>query len=164
MPEPETKLELEPAGTIPVIGDFVVCFGDSAWRVIGKPYKVVDENENDVKTAENEYWERHRFTTGDIMTHPQLAGIDMPRVYRVVKRGNYTTPKTLADLKVGDAVTRMLGGVVPQDLEITSIEDGVIYCGPWMFHQFNGAEIDKELGWDGINVTGSTIKPKKGEG
>jgi hypothetical protein len=95
-PAPKTDLELEPAGTQPVIGDYVVCFGDSAWRKIGKPYKVtgilneVKDNVkyHDVMTAPDEFWEMARFISTSMLPQAGLmSAFDMPRVYRVVKRG-----------------------------------------------------------------------------
>lgn len=59
-------------------------------------------------------------------------------------------------LQVGHVVTRMLAGTVPQQLKITAI-DSLIHCGPWTFHCDTGAEVDAELGWDGVTVTGSFL-------
>lgn len=61
----------------------------------------------------------------------------------------------LDELKVGDVITRMLGGI-PMGLKVTAIDD-FIHCGPWKFSKRNGAEIDEELGW-GEKMTGSFIK------
>ncbi len=63
----------------------------------------------------------------------------------------------LDSLKPGDVVTRMLAGVMPIELVVQSVSDTIIDCG-WTFHKETGAEIDEDLGWDGITTTGSYIK------
>jgi len=65
--------------------------------------------------------------------------------------------KYLDNLKVGDKITRMLAGA-PMKLKITEIDDKLIHCGWWAFSKITGAEVDEELGWDGITITGSYIK------
>jgi hypothetical protein len=50
-------------------------------------------------------------------------------------------------VKVGDTVRRMIAGVVPMNLVVTAVADGVITCGPWKFDEATGAEIDEDLGW-----------------
>lgn len=70
-------------------------------------------------------------------------------------------------LKAGDAVMRLLGGEVPVALRVKEVDDKLIYCQPphaewpkdqcWKFWRDNGAEVDEDLGWDGINVTGSYL-------
>lgn len=72
--------------------------------------------------------------------------------------------KWLLDLKVGDTVTRMLAGVIPVQITITSVDDEFIYANPfgpeqegWKFLRSNGAEVDEELGWDGYTQTGSYL-------
>lgn len=68
-------------------------------------------------------------------------------------------------VKVGDTVTRMLAGVVPMELKVGKVEDGIIYTynhvvpldEGWKFNAENGAEIDEDLGWDGITKTGSNL-------
>ena len=62
-------------------------------------------------------------------------------------------------LKVGDIVTRMLGGKIPLELKVTEITDDLIICGAWTFSKNNGAEIDEDLGWN-EETTGSYIKFK----
>lgn len=76
----------------------------------------------------------------------------------------HITPKAIAPRKekldalvVGDTVTRMLGGNVPMQLNITAIAD-FIYCGAWKFHRATGAEVDDRFGWDGTTQTGSFLK------
>ena len=72
----------------------------------------------------------------------------------------------LEGIKVGDEVKRMLGGHkgVPMQLIVTGMSNDLIYCGTadgkvngWQFRIDNGAEVDEDLGWDGINTTGSII-------
>lgn len=75
----------------------------------------------------------------------------------------------LATLKVGDFVERSLGGTVPMKMKVIGIneriicvnilEEGDIDFGPtdWEFHRETGAEIDEDLGWDGITITGSYL-------
>ena len=64
----------------------------------------------------------------------------------------------LGNLHVGDPVTRWLAGVIPMNLVVSGIKDGLIECGLWTFDQRTGAEVDPELGWD-ANGTGSYIRP-----
>lgn len=69
----------------------------------------------------------------------------------------------MSQLKVGDTVIRMLAGTIPMEMKITSIHEGLIWCGPWCFDETHGYEIDPDLGWgepgpDGKIVTGSYIK------
>ena len=64
----------------------------------------------------------------------------------------------LENLRVGDPVTRWLAGVIPMNLVVSDIKDGLVECGLWTFDQRTGAEIDPELGWD-ANGTGSYIRP-----
>lgn len=59
--------------------------------------------------------------------------------------------------QVGDTVTRMLGGILPQELTVTETTEDQIICGPWRFSKTNGFEIDTELGWDESN-SGSFLK------
>ena len=63
----------------------------------------------------------------------------------------------LQKLKVGDGVIRLLAGVIPMTLTVTKVTDEKVICGPWEFNRNNGAEIDLELGWDGVNSTGSYL-------
>lgn len=67
-------------------------------------------------------------------------------------------------IKPGDIVTRMLAGVLPMQLRVTEVKDGIIYCGPqpdwWMFDAETGAEIDHVLEWGpDYGVTGSYLVP-----
>ena len=70
----------------------------------------------------------------------------------------------LMSLKVGDVVTRLLAGEIPVKITITSVDDEFIHANPfgpneegWKFRRSNGAEVDEELGWDGITMTGSYL-------
>lgn len=107
------------------------------------------------------------------------------------------TSDSLAKLKVGDKLIRLLGGIVQTKVIILNIQDGIItvtvekkinneklaekvaqYTGipkvklmetlegqqlpTWEFSAVTGMEIDLELGWDGIKVTGSYLaEPEK---
>jgi len=51
------------------------------------------------------------------------------------------------NLKVGDVVTRILGGTIPMKLSISAITDRIITCSAWQFDKATGAEIDEVLGW-----------------
>lgn len=66
------------------------------------------------------------------------------------------TKSELDALQVGDVVVRMLAGTIPSRIKVTQIDD-LIHCGPWTFHRANGCEVDTELGWDGVHVTGSFL-------
>ena len=48
-------------------------------------------------------------------------------------------------LKIGDIVTRLLGGSIPMRLSVTDITDSRIICGPWEFDKITGVEIDEEI-------------------
>jgi hypothetical protein len=64
----------------------------------------------------------------------------------------------IIDPKVGDEVTRMLAGEIPQALKITGVTDTLIICGPWTFDRATGAEVDDDLGWGPPpKMTGSYI-------
>lgn len=76
-------------------------------------------------------------------------------------------------VKVGDIVSRSIGGLKPHDIIVGEITDGIIYAGnhvvgttkkegAWGFRVANGAEVDEDLGWDGIKVTGSFLIENKG--
>lgn len=65
---------------------------------------------------------------------------------------------TFRDLKVGDIVTRKLGGVVPMKLRITEVTDTLIICGWWKFDRETGVEEDEDLGWGvAFGKTGSYL-------
>ncbi len=53
-------------------------------------------------------------------------------------------------VRVGDLVTRRLGGMIDMELIVTSVTNDTIACGGeggWTFDRVSGAEIDDELGW-----------------
>jgi len=56
------------------------------------------------------------------------------------------------DVKVGDTVTRILGGQ-PMPLTVTEVTEDRIICNPfgwdrgWEFDRSTGIEIDEDLGW-----------------
>jgi hypothetical protein len=43
------------------------------------------------------------------------------------------------DIKPGDTVIRILGGVLPMPLEVTKVDDMLIHCGSWTFDRETGA-------------------------
>ena len=64
--------------------------------------------------------------------------------------------------KVGDKVTRMLGGSIPINMVIDKIEDGIITASLWTFDEETGAEVDEYLDWGPPpKHTGSFIIPRK---
>ena len=60
------------------------------------------------------------------------------------------------DVKVGDTVIRNLCGL-HMLMTVTEVDEKLIHCGPWTFSRLNGAEVDEDLGWDGVTVTGSYL-------
>jgi len=65
----------------------------------------------------------------------------------------------LKKTKIGDTVTRMLGGSIPMNLEVTKVTADLIVCGAWEFDRKTGAEIDKDLNWGPPPLaTGSYLK------
>ena len=54
---------------------------------------------------------------------------------------------TFTHVRTGDTVTRMLAGVVPMVLRVTSVTDRLIVCGDWTFDRETGVEEDEEIGW-----------------
>jgi hypothetical protein len=70
-------------------------------------------------------------------------------------------------ITVGDRVTRLLAGTVPMKLIVGKVDDTLIYTATpdgvinieegWKFRRDNGAEVDEDLGWDGIKTTGSYL-------
>ena len=53
---------------------------------------------------------------------------------------------TLANLKVGDTVTRNLAGA-PHELKVTELTPDTVVCDLWEFCRKTGAEIDEDLEW-----------------
>jgi phage-related minor tail protein len=64
------------------------------------------------------------------------------------------------NIKIGDTVTRLLGGKVPMQLRVSKVTEDLIECGPWKFLKATGGEVDEDLGWDGYN-TGSILQEMK---
>ena len=64
----------------------------------------------------------------------------------------------LETIKVDDKITRLLAGTIPMPLIVTEVTKHEIICGPWKFSRVTGAEIDEDLGWDGVTQTGSYIQ------
>jgi hypothetical protein len=62
----------------------------------------------------------------------------------------------LDDVKVGDIVTRNIAGL-PMMLKVSEVTDELIHCGPWKFRKDTGGEVDEDLGWDGVTLTGSIL-------
>ena len=62
--------------------------------------------------------------------------------------------------KAGDTVTRLLAGVAPMTLVVSRVDAEFIYCGNWIFRRDTGGEVDFDLGWDGVRVTGSVLQPE----
>lgn len=61
-------------------------------------------------------------------------------------------------LKIGDRVTRLLAGTIPQPLRVVEVREDRIVCGGgWEFDRETGAEIDDDLGW-GPHFTGSYLR------
>lgn len=56
-------------------------------------------------------------------------------------------------VKVGDVVERLLAGIIPMNLEVTKVDDTLIYCATpagndaWTFDRKTGIEVDEELGF-----------------
>ena len=48
-------------------------------------------------------------------------------------------------MKVGDTVTRMLGGIVPMRLIVSEVTEDKIICGAWVFDKVTGIEIDEGI-------------------
>jgi len=79
-------------------------------------------------------------------------------------------------IKVGDTPTRMLAGKIALQLVVGKVDEEFIYCGSgpsdslkvkwedgWKFRRTNGAEVDEDLGWDGIKSTGSFLINDQGD-
>ena len=73
------------------------------------------------------------------------------------------TSAELAEMKVGDTVTRWLCGEIPMHLVISEIDETYIHCGPWKFLKTLGTEVDEDIGMDGIMVTSSYLRPKSAD-
>jgi hypothetical protein len=90
---------------------------------------------------------------------PFLRRVTTSRVVAIVEREvdgltvPFVLPKSLPsfrDVRVGDLVTRMLGGAHMQ-LEVTAVDERFIHCGhPELggkFDRDNGIEVDEEIGF-----------------
>lgn len=57
------------------------------------------------------------------------------------------TPKSIdfTGVTTGDTVTRLLGGVIPMQLNVTHVDETLIHCGAWTFDRRNGVEVDEDL-------------------
>ena len=76
--------------------------------------------------------------------------------------------KKLEKVKVGDRLTRMLGGKIPVEVIVGRIDEKFVYTSSadgvipleegWKFLISTGGEVDEDLGWDGLTHTGSYIK------
>lgn len=72
--------------------------------------------------------------------------------------------------KPGDVLTRYLSSArIPHLVRVVEVDERFIYCSPgeyepwpkekcWRFDKRSGAEVDEELGWDGVRVTGSFLE------
>lgn len=74
-------------------------------------------------------------------------------------------------VKVGDTVTRLLGGQLPMKLKVDKVEGDLIYCyasGPedaWTFDRATGAEVDLDLRWGPqFGITGSYLTEVEPDG
>lgn len=56
----------------------------------------------------------------------------------------YFEDPSLKDIKVGDEVTRDMGGITSK-LKVTEVTDLTIHCGSWVFSKRSGVEIDDDL-------------------
>lgn len=51
------------------------------------------------------------------------------------------------EIKEGDTVIRVMGGVVRMPLTVQKVDESKIYCGAWTFDKSTGDELDEEIGW-----------------
>lgn len=72
---------------------------------------------------------------------------------------------SFADLKVGDQVERLIGGIVPMKMTVHKVfDDKIIMRGGWEFCRQTGAEIDEDLNWGPLPLrTGSYLVNNKKE-
>ncbi len=64
----------------------------------------------------------------------------------------------MAEMKIGDTVTRNLAGAEMR-LKVSDVTEDLIICGPWSFCKKTGAEVDEDLDWGPPpKRTGSFIK------
>jgi hypothetical protein len=50
-------------------------------------------------------------------------------------------------VKIGNVVSRLMGGEIEMKLKVTNVTETTIICGSWVFDRRTGAEIDEELDW-----------------
>jgi hypothetical protein len=76
-----------------------------------------------------------------------------------------------ATIKVGDHMTRVLGGVVKMPVTVGAIDSIRVWVGAghahidadnavqngWCFLRSTGGEVDDDLKWDGVTKTGSYL-------
>lgn len=62
-------------------------------------------------------------------------------------------------LEPGDEVTRLLAGVIPMQMTVEKVDDGLIHMvGGWTFDQKTGIEEDPDLGFGvAYGITGSYL-------
>lgn len=82
------------------------------------------------------------------------------------------------EIKIGDELTRMLGGRVPIKVEVSRLTEEFIFVKPvdktnfkeiegvdidWRFNRQTGMEVEPTIGWDGETKSGSylTLKPRE---
>lgn len=64
-------------------------------------------------------------------------------------------------MDIGDRVTRLIGGVMPEPMEVTNLDHqlGTVICGEYEFDMKTGMEIDDEKEWGPqYDKTGSYLK------
>jgi len=54
--------------------------------------------------------------------------------------------RTFRYLRVGDHVTRLVGGQRMGSFEVTAVDATLVHCGPWTFDRVTGIEVDPDLG------------------
>jgi len=83
------------------------------------------------------------------------------------------TPEPPENPVPGMLVTRMLAGELPMDMTICAVTETEIGAWPmengnirpilYRFNRKTGGEVDLELGWDGVTITGSFLVPFPGK-
>ncbi len=68
----------------------------------------------------------------------------------------------LSCIKPGDIVIREIAGIMPHALVVTEVTETSILAtsgldNDYEFSTITGGEIDLELGWDGLTLTGSQL-------
>jgi len=63
------------------------------------------------------------------------------------------------EIKQGDTVTRVLGGLHVR-LTVTRVDESLIHCGDWTFDRVTGVEVDDDLEWGpAYGKSGSYLLP-----